>query len=364
MKLIKHKILITCFFLSTNLIADELLNNIKIHFQNNLVIERTKLENCIKTEGFFKANIINTSCEITDSLLKSLLILDEKKRNINIFDALGDDRFENYKNVKSSKLIYPRYAQSSGIQGRQILSFTIENDGSITNIHSVRGICGNPDGPSSSTRDCKIFEAASKNALKKMKYEPAKFNGKNIKIKNAKHSFTFIMAGIDLPGRIVRVQELLNEQNLDLAESISIDYVDTDVLFEFLLGKIYMTRGDNDRAIKYFRSFLYSTNTSEYNIPKPFLVEAYGFLIEMLFKKNDFNAIAELEEDLSYNIRYESKTYDTVFSITYFYIGASLLNIGNVDSGLYYLVKSKRGTSNQALRKIINQNLKIVADQL
>jgi tetratricopeptide (TPR) repeat protein len=314
--------------LSTNLIADELLNKIKIHFQNNLVIERTKLENCIKAEGFFKANIINTSCEITDSLLKSLLILDEKNRNINIFDALGDDRFENYKNVKSSKLIYPRYAQSSGIQGRQILSFTIENDGSITNIHSVRG------------------------------------NGKNIKTKNAKHAFTFIMGGIDLPDRIIRVQELLNDQNLDLAESISIDYVDTDILFKFLLGKIYMTRGDNDRAIKYFRSFLYSTNTSEYNIPKPFLVEAYGFLIEMLFKKNDFNAIAELEEDLSYNIRYESKTYDTVFSITYFYIGASLLNIGNVDSGLYYLVKSKRGTSNQALRKIINQNLKIVADQL
>ena len=168
MKLIKYKILIICFFLSTNLIADELPNNIKSHFQNKLIIERTKLENCIKNEGLSEVDIINTSCEISDLLLKSLLILVDKKRNINIFDALGDDRFKNYKKTKSSKVMYPKYANLNGIQGRQILSFTIEANGSISNILPVRGICGNPDGPSSSVRDCVIFEAASKKALKKM----------------------------------------------------------------------------------------------------------------------------------------------------------------------------------------------------
>ena len=55
-----------------------------------------------------------------------VLVLDDKKRNINIFDALGDDRFKNYKKTKSSKVTYPKYANLNGIQGRQILSFTIE----------------------------------------------------------------------------------------------------------------------------------------------------------------------------------------------------------------------------------------------
>ena len=385
MKLIKYKILIICFFLSTNLIADELPNNIKSHFQNKLVIERTKLENCIKNEGLSEVDIINTSCEISDLLLKSLLILGDKKRNINIFDALGDDRFKNYKKTKSSKVTYPKYANLNGIQGRQILSFTIEANGSISNILPVRGICGNPDGPSSSARDCVIFEAASKKALKKMEYKPAKFNGKNIQTNNAKHAFTFLMEGIDartkfsitnsgtvmaepikdvIINRIIRVQDLLSDQNLDLAESMSLNYVDTHLLFQFLLGKIYMAKGDNDKAIKYFRSFLYSTNASVYYIDKSFLVEAYAFLVEALFKKNDFNAIAGLEEDMSYNMRYETKTYNTVFSLTYFYIGASLLNTSNVDNGIYYLIKAKRGSSSLGLKKIINQNLKIIADQL
>ena len=58
--------------------------------------------------------------------------------------------------------------------------------------------------------------------------------------------------------------------------------------------------------------------------------------------------------DLSDNLRYTSNNYNTVFSITYFYIGAALLNTGDLNNGLYYLIKSKRESSSEKLKTVIN----------
>ena len=131
--------------------------------------------------------------------IRDRLITMNDYKNINIFNALGDERFINYKKIKSSKVAYPKYARENAIQGKQILSFTIEKDGTITNIVPTMGICGNPDGPPQSVKECGIFRAASKKALLRMKYKPASFNGVPITTHNVKHQFTFIMEGIDAP---------------------------------------------------------------------------------------------------------------------------------------------------------------------
>ena len=383
MKLTKIKILTLILVISPSISANQLPGNVSKFFNNIISSEREKLTQCIQNEGLVGKEIINTSCEITDQLSKSLITMNEYK-NINIFNALGDERFVNYKKIKSSKAAYPKYAQRNAIQGRQILSFTIKEDGTITNIVPTLGICGNPDGPPQAVKECGIFRAASKKALLGMKYKPATFEGMPITTHNVKHQFTFIMEGIDAPKkyyvrddkvvvdsidgaiirRLTRVQDLLNKSNFELAESIAIENKENHLLFKFLLGKIYMANGDSQMAINHFHQFLYSTSSSEYYIDKPFLIEAYGFLIELLYKNGSFDEIAKIEMDLSDNLRYTSNNYNTVFSITYFYIGAALLNTGDLNNGLYYLIKSKRESSSVNLKTVINEIIDRVENSL
>ena len=383
MKPTKIKILTLMLAISPSISANQLPENISNFFNNITSIEREKLTQCIQNEGLVGKEIINTSCEITDQLSKALITMNEYK-NINIFNALGDERFINYKKIKSSKVAYPKYARENAIQGKQILSFTIEKDGTITNIVPTMGICGNPDGPPQSVKECGIFRAASKKALLRMKYKPASFNGVPITTHNVKHQFTFIMEGIDAPkkyyvkdgkvvidtidgviiNRLIRVQDLLNKKNFESAKSIAAENDKNHLLFKFLLGKIYMATGDTQMAINHFHQFLYSTSSSEYYIDKRFLIEAYGFLIELLYKNGSFNEIAKIEMDLSDNIKYTTNNYNTVFSLTYFYIGAALLNIGDLNNGLYYLIKSKRESSSENLKTLINQIIDRVENSL
>ena len=256
MKLTKIKILTLMLVISPSISANQLPENISNFFNNITSIEREKLTQCIQNEGLVGKEIINTSCEITDQLSKALITMNEYK-NINIFNALGDERFINYKKIKSSKVAYPKYARENAIQGKQILSFTIEKDGTITNIVPTMGICGNPDGPPQSVKECGIFRAASKKALLRMKYKPASFNGVPITTHNVKHQFTFIMEGIDAPkkyyvkdgkvvidtidgviiNRLIRVQDLLNKKNFESAKSIAAENDKNHLLFKFLLIK-------------------------------------------------------------------------------------------------------------------------------
>ena len=94
MKLTKIKILTFMFVISPSISANELPENISNFFNNIISIEREKLTQCIQNEGLVGKEIINTSCEITDQLSKSLITMN-KYKNINIFNALGDERFIN-----------------------------------------------------------------------------------------------------------------------------------------------------------------------------------------------------------------------------------------------------------------------------
>lgn len=74
--------------------------------------------------------------------------------------------------------IYPRRAQSRGVEGYCILSFTVTRLGTIADPSTVE--C-------SST----LFERASTNAVLKFKYKPRVVNGEPIDVPGVKHKITF-----------------------------------------------------------------------------------------------------------------------------------------------------------------------------
>ena len=58
----------------------------------------------------------------------------EEKPSFNGGDA---NEFSKWVN---SKLVYPEIAKENGVQGRVTLSFTVEKDGSVTNVRVLRGV--------------------------------------------------------------------------------------------------------------------------------------------------------------------------------------------------------------------------------
>ena len=90
MKLIKYRIVIICFFLLNNLIADELPNNIKSHFQNKLAIERTKQEKDPKLKENKKIDIQPNLIKSFEDLLeicsykKEIKLKYELEKNVNL----------------------------------------------------------------------------------------------------------------------------------------------------------------------------------------------------------------------------------------------------------------------------------------
>ena len=74
--------------------------------------------------------------------------------------------------------IYPRRAQSRGISGYCILSFTVTRLGTVADPEIVE--CSSS-----------LFERASTNAALKFKYKPRVVNGEPIDVPGVKHKITF-----------------------------------------------------------------------------------------------------------------------------------------------------------------------------
>lgn len=66
-------------------------------------------------------------------------------------------------------LIYPEKAKAEGIEGRVFITFTIEKDGSVSNVKILRGIGGGCD------------EAAKEVVEKMPKWKPGKQRGKPVR---------------------------------------------------------------------------------------------------------------------------------------------------------------------------------------
>ena len=87
--------------------------------------------------------------------------------------------------------VYPRRAQERGINGYSIVSFDINEDGTINNIKAVEGMCGPVGSSQSNYRSCTTFDEASIKAAEKMKYKPRLINGKAVKVEGVLHKFTY-----------------------------------------------------------------------------------------------------------------------------------------------------------------------------
>lgn len=67
-------------------------------------------------------------------------------------------------------LIYPEKAKAEGIEGRVFITFTIEKDGSVSNVKILRGIGGGCD------------EVAKEVVEKMPKWKPGKQRGKPVRV--------------------------------------------------------------------------------------------------------------------------------------------------------------------------------------
>lgn len=67
-------------------------------------------------------------------------------------------------------LVYPEKAKAEGIEGRVFITFTIEKDGSVSNVKILRGIGGGCD------------EAAKEVVEKMPKWKPGTQRGKPVRV--------------------------------------------------------------------------------------------------------------------------------------------------------------------------------------
>ena len=88
----------------------------------------------------------------------------EEKPSFNGGDA---NEFSKWVN---SKLVYPEIAKENGVQGRVTLSFTVEKDGSVTNVRVLRGV------------DPSLDEEAIRVVKSSPKWKPGKQRDRAVKV--------------------------------------------------------------------------------------------------------------------------------------------------------------------------------------
>jgi protein TonB len=88
----------------------------------------------------------------------------EEKPSFNGGDA---NEFSKWVN---SKLVYPEIAKENGVQGRVTLSFTVEKDGSVTNVRVLRGV------------DPSLDEEAVRVVKSSPKWKPGKQRDRAVKV--------------------------------------------------------------------------------------------------------------------------------------------------------------------------------------
>ena len=99
--------------------------------------------------------------------------------DVNIGGIGGFDMAEGeYLPIVKVAPIYPRRAQSRGLEGFCILEFTVTKLGTTENVRTVE--CSSP-----------LFERASINAAAKFKYKPRVVNGEPIAVPGVQNKITF-----------------------------------------------------------------------------------------------------------------------------------------------------------------------------
>ena len=343
MKLTKffHLVFIFLFLLSSKIYSDEL----REYFEKVLNNEKKLFLECVKSEKLSEVFAIKTKCPISKNSQEAFYILN--KRELTKYDFLDD--FSPPKSIKKITPMYPKNDQLRDIQGYVILKYDLDIDGKPFNIRRVEGKCGNPR-VTIFFRDCINFYKTSEAALKRFVYKPAQYKNDDVKSTDNLHRFSFILDySYEDISKIVKKTDLLIERK-EFDKALEIAKSKKEKIFQYQIGRIYFEKQNYQEASYWFNEFLENIG-SEYP-PQRIIVNSVIFLIQSLFNSEMYDEIAIIDKSLDVYFKSNAK-YDEAFALTNFYIGASFINQGNLNRGLYYFSRAKESTTDERIIKTI-----------
>ena len=110
-------------------------------------------------------------------------------------------------------------------------------------------------------------------------------------------------------------------------------------------------------------SFIKKAEANNDEIPEGILTSTASLMIESMFKQGKYDEIIEMSSNIDTYLK-NRKKFSEVIGITHLYIGISLLNTGNVEDGIYYLISSKRKIENEGQIAFINNVLSNASNYL
>ena len=355
MKLIKTKLLLllllTSYFIRANVVDD--------YFYNVLEEEKNIFKKCVKDEKLIGPDKLNTNCEISKRIKHAAYII-ENKEKIAKADIL--DGFKKYQRITNNKLLYPSNMQRKGMMGYVVLDFDIDEDGNTKNIKIQESKCGNMHSPLSNFKSCLGFNSTAINYLKNTKYKPTLFKETAIYTKNAKYKLHFILDGLEIKlnsSKSVydykKILKLTKEKKFQEATKIAVENKDSDNEFLYELSRIKYIEKDYQSSINYMNLFFNNVEDQKDEIPEYILTGGASIMIESLYNIGDFEKVVELSEKLDMYLS-NNKKFEEILAIANMYIGASHVNLSNIEEGMYYLVRSKRMSTEKEQMEFV-QNL-------
>ena len=304
------------------------------------VYENEKLEflDCVDQEGLEIDKQINTKCKISSMAEDAAYFLYDKK-SLTPRDFLY--QFSWYRSIKKQPAIYPRRAQERGTEGYAIVSFTITETGSVEDAKSIEGWCGNVRSPYTQYQPCNIFNIAALRAAKNFKYEPAKQDGKNIRVKNVLHRLTFIMADAltfrhRKSGEYNNVLKAIEKRDFEEAIGIAESNLEYDYIFMNQIANAKYQQGNYLEARNWSNKFKDELLNEQREMPEGIIVRSFMVLISSLFNLGEYEELIKLEPEFNDYVK-ERKKYNELLAMTNFYFGVSYINTGNINKGAYYL---------------------------
>lgn len=364
MKLTKLPALFSIFIVNS-LYSSE---TIEKYFDNVYFDERLKFLKCIEEENLTSVNKVNTKCSISKRIKKAAYILYEKD-SLHKEDLL--DNFLRFSKTNKSKTIrakYPKSMQERGIMGFVLLNFDIDLNGNTKNIEVIDGSCGNMYSPFTQFLQCSSFNSSAIQYMKKVKYNPTKFNGKEIYSKNNKHIISYFLdpeEPLDINNSSDYRKLILHIRNEKLikASDLAKENLDEDSIYHFQLARIHYLNKNFDEAEYYFKSFIKKAEENNDEIPEGILTSTASLMIESMFKQGKYEDIIKMTPSIDTYLD-NRKIFKEVIGITHLYIGISLLNTGSIEDGVYYLISSKRKIKNDAQINFIDSILKNASNYL
>ena len=154
-------------------------------------------------------------------------------------------------------------------------------------------------------------------------------------------------------------KEIEELKPIDLAK----ENIDHHSIFTYQLGRINYLNKNFEQAEKHFRSFIKKAEDNKESIPETILTFTVSLLIESMFEQGKYEDIIKMSFNINSYIK-NRKDLNENIAIIHAYIGISLLNVGNIEDGIFYLIKSKRNTQNMNQVDFIDGILKNASNYL